>query len=375
MFVAVERPEFDLYVNPQIRICADLKGKREACMLELSIAFSRNPRLRPLVDGTVAPSNIKLNFIESHPAELFFRNLKYDEFDVSEMSISDFLIAREKRGNSKWQWSPLPMFYLKAFLWFNMYVSVQSNITSAADLGGKRVGVPDYQMTAALWMRIVLRELYGIQPADIVWFNGRTTEASHGAILGLDKDPPRGVTLNWLTEADTFDRMLDKGEIDAAFGFFPRPRNEQQNFKDIDRYGGTPLEGNPRIRKLFPDGGRRVITEFYEKTGIMPINHLVIVQDRILQEHPWVALELYKAFERSKELSYQRAREFGSAYVLFPEAVLKDQAGVFGSDPYPQGVKANRTMLERLFRGSFEESLTKKLAKVEEVFYHTTLDT
>src|SRR5919204_1958342 len=103
-------------------------------MLELTIAFSKNPRLKPLIDGTVKPQNIKLNFVEVHPAELFFRNLKYDEFDVTEMSISDFLIARERRDQARWRWSALPVFLLKAFLWLNLYVNTKSKIESAADL-------------------------------------------------------------------------------------------------------------------------------------------------------------------------------------------------------------------------------------------------
>jgi 4,5-dihydroxyphthalate decarboxylase len=345
-------------------------------MLELTIAFSRNPRLLPLIDGTVGPQNVKLNFVESHPAELFYRNLKYDEFDVTEMSISDFLIARERRDAGRWQWAALPIFFLKAFyLWPAMYVSAESGIKSPADLKGKRVGVPDYQMTAALWIRVVLNELYGIQPSDITWYNGRTKEVSHGAMLGLYKDPPPGVTLNWLDESQTFDRMLDEGQIDAATGFYPRRSGAGQNFIDIDRYGGTRMEGNPRIRKLLSDGGREIIVEYYGKAGIIPVNHMVVVQERILAQHPWLALEIYKAFRRSKEVAFERAREIGAGYLLFADHSFQEQANIFGEDPYLQGVRANRKMLEVLFQGSFEQGLTKKLARVEEVFYPTTLDT
>ena len=164
-------------------------------MLDLTIAFSKNPRLTPLIERAVTPENINLNFVQIHPAELFFRNLKFDEFDVTEMSISDFLIAREKSDGSRWRWSALPVFLLKAFLWLNLYVNEQSQIKSAADLKGKRIGVPDYQMTAALWMRIVLEELYDIKPRDVDWYIGRTKDVSHGVLLGLDKDPPPGISL------------------------------------------------------------------------------------------------------------------------------------------------------------------------------------
>lgn len=344
-------------------------------MLELTIAFSKNARLNPLIERVVTPENIKLNFVQIHPAELFFRNLKYDEFDVTEMSISDFLIAREKSDGSRWRWSALPVFMLKAFLWLNLYVNNQSKIENPADLKSKRIGVPDYQMTAALWMRIILEELFGIKHHDVSWYIGRTKDVSHGALLGLDKDPPPGVTLHWLEENQTLDVMLDKGKIDAAFGFAPHYERGTENFRSIDRYGGTPIASNPRIRRLFSDGGRQIIIDYHKKTGIIPVNHMVVIQDRILDEHPWVALELYKAFKRSKEVAFEQARNSGAAYFLFVDEIVKQQAELFGTDPYPQGIRANARMLEVLTKSSLKEGLTKKLARIEEIFFSTTLDT
>jgi len=344
-------------------------------MLELTIAFSKNPRLNPLIDGTVRPQNVKLNFVQIHPAELFFRNLKYDEFDVTEMSISDFLIARERSDGTKWQWSALPVFLLKAFLWLNTYVNNSSRVESAADLKGKRFGVPDYQMTAALWMRIVLQELYGIEHRDVQWYVGRTKDVSHGVLLGLDKDPPPGVSLNWLGEDQTLDRMLDEGQIDAAWGFAPHYERGSENFRSFDRYGGTPIAGNPRIRRLFRDGGKSIMTEYYQKTGVFPVNHMVVVKKHILENNPWAALELYKAFSRSKELAFEQARTVAAGYFFFVEELDKQQSAIFGSDPYPLGIRANAKMLNVLMQASFKEGLTKKLARVEEIFYPTTLDT
>ena len=344
-------------------------------MLELTIAFSKNPRLNPLIDGTVKPQNVKLNFVQIHPAELFFRNLKYDEFDVTEMSISDFLIARERTDGTKWQWSALPVFLLKAFLWLNTYVNNSSRVESAADLKGKRFGVPDYQMTAALWMRIVLQELYGIEHRDVQWYVGRTKDVSHGVLLGLDKDPPPGVSLNWLREDQTLDRMLDESQIDAAWGFAPHYERGSENFRSFDRYGGTPIAGNPRIRRLFRDGGKSIVTEYYQKTGVFPVNHMVVVKKHILENNPWAALELYKAFSRSKELAFEQARTVAAGYFFFVEELDKQQSAIFGSDPYPLGIRANAKMLNVLMQASFKEGLTKKLARVEEIFYPTTLDT
>jgi 4,5-dihydroxyphthalate decarboxylase len=214
------------------------------------------------------------------------------------------------------------------------------------------------------------------EPSDITWYNGRTREVSHGAILGMYEDSPLGIKLNWLNEKQTFDAMLDRGDIDAATGFYPSRRADAvRNFIDVDRYGGTPIEGNPRIRKLVADGGRELMVAYHKKTGIIPVNHMLIVQQRILAEHPWVALEIYKAFQRSKEVAFERTRDYGAAYLLFADSSFQDQARIFGQDPYPQGVNANRKMLEVLFQGSFTQGLTKKMARIDDIFYPTTLDT
>ena len=118
-------------------------------------------------------------------------------------------------------------------------------------------------------------------------------------MLGLDKDPPPGISLHWLDESQTLDVMLNEGQIDGAWGFAPHYDRGTENFKNIDRYGGTPIIGNARIRRLFSDGGRSIITDYHQKTGIIPVNHRVVVKQHILDKYPWVALELYKAFSRS----------------------------------------------------------------------------
>lgn len=342
--------------------------------LKLTVGFSPNPRIQPLIEGAVKPQNIELDFVLSHPGELFYRNLKYDEFDVFEMSISDYLISRERREKGRWQWSALPVFLSKAFMWLNLFVHTGAKINQLGDLKGKRVGIPDYPMTAALWMRILLKELYGVKPTDIFWHVGRLKELSHGGLLGLDRNPPPGISLSWLTEEQTFDLMLDRGELDAAYGFLPGPGGEK-SFRSIDRYGGTPIDGNPRIKKLFKDGGRGVIVEYVKRTGVIPANHMVAVQNRLLEENPWVALELYKAFQRSKEAAYERARQSEGAFYLFPGEDRQRQAAIFGIDPYPLGLRDNKKMLETVFQSSSEEGLTNRTATAEDIFYRTTLDT
>jgi 4,5-dihydroxyphthalate decarboxylase len=343
--------------------------------LRLTMGFSDNSRVQPLKDGTVKPQNIDLECITLDPSALFQRNLLYDEFDVSEMSISEALLAIERRDGAQWDWSALPVFLSRGHVWPTLYVNTASGITSLGDLKGKRIGVPDYDMTAALWFRITLKDLYGIEARDNVWYNGRTRELSHGGALGLDKDGPVGVTHHWLTVDQTLDVMLDRGEIDACTAMRQGDRVTAGDATVIDRYGGTPINGNPRIRKLLEDNGRGVVYEYYRKTGFFHANHNVIVQNRILREHPWVALELFYAFQRSKEVAYERARRSQAAYLYFPGKDLQEQAAVLGADPYPIGIRAMGKNIERAIQGSFEQGLLRKPLRLEDVYYRTTLRT
>ena len=343
--------------------------------LRLTMAFSDNPRVQPLKDGTVKPQNIDLECITLNPSALFQRNLLYDEFDVSEMSISETLLAIERRDGSKWDWSAIPVFLSRGHVWPTLYVNTASGITSLADLKGKRIGVPDYDMTAALWFRITLKDLHGIEARDNVWYNGRTKELSHGGALGLDKAGPVGITHHWLTVDQTLDVMLDRGEIDACTAIRQSDRVTAGDTTVIDRYGGTSINGNPRLRKLLEDDGKGVVYEYYQKTGFFHANHNVIVQNRILRDHPWVALELFNAFQRSKEIAYARARRSQSAYLYFPGKDVQEQTAVLGEDPYPIGIRTMGKNIERAIQGSLEQGLLRKPLRLEDVYYRTTLKT
>jgi 4,5-dihydroxyphthalate decarboxylase len=169
--------------------------------------------------------------------------------------------------------------------------------------------------------------------------------------------------------------MLDRGEIDACTAIRPSSRVTAGDTTVIDRWGGTQITGNPRLRKLLPDDGKAVVFEYYRKTGFFQANHHVIVQNRILRDHPWVALELFDAFRRSKEIAYQRAGRHASAYLYFPSTERQEQAAVLGEDPYPLGLRAMGRNVERAIRGSMEQGLLTKPLRLEDIYYRTTLDT
>ena len=282
--------------------------------LKMTVAFSGNPRVQPLVDGRVKPENIDLEVVTVEEGMLFYPNLQYDEFDASEMPISETLLAKERGDGSRWDWSALPVFLSRGHFCLGVLVNTTSGIEHLGDLKGKRIGVPDYHMTAALWMRCAMKDLYGIEASDNVWYNGRTKDFSHGG--------PPGVTHYWLEADQYLDQMLDLGELDAAV-FSPGTGLAPGHTVSMDRYGGTPLTGNPRIRPLLDDGGRG-------------------------------AMALFKAFQESKELAYQDARRQRSTYLYFQGNDEQDHAAIFEENTYPLGLKAMRP---------------------EDIYYPSTLDT
>jgi 4,5-dihydroxyphthalate decarboxylase len=291
-----------------------------------------------------------------------------------EMSIACALMAMERSDGARWNWKALPVFLSKSFLFIHLYAHAASGIRSLADLKGKKVGAPDYPMDAILWLCIMLKELHGVEIKDIAWYNGRAKRVSHGAVLSLDKEPPEGIHLEWIPETDTLDLMLDRNELDAAL-LIPSSFQRIGDFETIDRYGGVPVLSNPKFVNLFKDRGRAVVTEYFRRTGVIPPNHIIVVKEKLLREHPWVALELYKAFRRSKEVAYERARELRSTVLLFGGNDLEEQAATFGEDPYPLGIRANRKMFDIAVQGCLSQGLIKKKLSAEEVFHSTTLDT
>ena len=344
--------------------------------LKLNIAFSDNQRIQPLRDGTVKPEGIELNFIDMGAGWIFHRNLYYDEFDASEMSISSTLVAMERRGNTgKWDWSALPVFLSSGGLVWSVrtYVNTKSGVNTLEELKGKRIGVPDYEMTAALWMKIVMKDMYGIEAGDNVWYNGRTEELSRDQALGFDKDPVPGVERHWMTENQTLDGMLANGELDAAFFFLPQAT--EGDTLTMERYGGTSIT-DPRIKLLLPDRGKALFAEYHKKFGHRhQPNHHVIVQNRILRKHPWAALELMRAFQKSKEVALRRQKAAMRAFFLYEGNDYSDQAGAYGEDLFPIGMRAMGKTAQRCIQGSLEQGLLRKDLKLEDVYFHTTLDT
>jgi 4,5-dihydroxyphthalate decarboxylase len=267
------------------------------------------------------------------------------------------MITKE-RPKDLWDWTAIPIFFSKAALGLNSYANAQAGIQSAADLKGKRFGIPDYTMTAGLWFRAQLKALYDILPQDMEWWVGRVGEHSHGAQMGMQENPPQGVTLKWADHEGQINEMLQSGELDAAF---------PAGSADID-----PSTG--KVRRLFEDGGRQFFADFQQKVGFLPVNHTVVVQRKLVEKEPWVAEALFEAFEASKQEAYRRDR---ASSMVFPRG-REDfdwQESVFGPDPFKSGFKANRDMLAMAAEQSNIDGLTRQRANIDELYWQSLRNT
>ncbi len=327
--------------------------------LQLSLIMGSNDRSRPVLDGSVKPDGIELTSTVAHPSEIFWRQLRFQEFDVSEMSLSSLFMAMA-HGNR--DWIALPIFTSRRFFHTWSWVRTDSGIQKPQDLKGKRVGVPEYQQTAALWSRGVLKHEFGVEPADIDWWMERTEERSHGGATGFQ--PPAGVRFNRIPGDQSIGTLLADGKLDATLLYLT-----DNNLVDRSR---ITLEGNPDFRLLFPNPaaeGRR----YFEKTGIYPINHGMVVRRSIYEQHPWVALNIFNAFRQARDRSAARLRELASTHLelglLGPEA-----RKALAVDPYPYGVKSNQKVLETVAEYSHEQGLTPRVMQMEEIFAPSTLD-
>lgn len=301
-----------------------------------------NPRVLPLLDGTVSPTGIDLTWDTGDAGDLHERHLRDAAHDVFEFSISNYLVTRD-RPRDLWDWVMIPVYASKATLGINTWVNVDSGIETGADLRGADFGIPDYTMTAGLWMRAQMRELWGIGPGDIDWYVGRAGQQSHGRQLGFGDQPPAGITLHWSSPTEV-DQMLQSGEIDAAFPALDVP---------LDTTSG-------RVRRLFPDRGRRFFADYFAATGFLPVNHVVLVRRAVIEAHPWVAESLLDAFEAAKREAYRRDRTAAGVFRGGNDD-MREQGEIYGDDPFPYGLAANAAMLKTAARQSHHDGLVSEV--------------
>ena len=328
-------------------------------LLTLSLALSDNERTRPITQGRIRMQGARLVPTVIHPSEMFWRQLKYADFDVSEMSLSSLFIATA-RGDRRWV--ALPIYTSRLFFHTNILIRTDRGIERPQDLAGKRVGVPEYQQTAALWSRGILQHEFGVKAQDIEWFMERGPDKSHGGATGFK--PPEGVRLNQIPATTNIGEMLINGELDATLLYL-----NERNL--VDR-STTDLSQTSLVRPLFIDK----LTEtqrYFQKTGLFPINHTVVMRRELYEQHPWLALNLYHAFMAAKQEVEHETAETLRAYCETGLIHASAQQGL-KADPKAYGIKASRPVLETIAQYVHEQGLTDRRVALEEFFAPSTME-
>jgi len=323
--------------------------------LRLSLGCWDYDRTRALMDGTVVPDGIDLNYLNMPVEETFFRMLRHREFDVAEMSLSSYTVSLFKPERP---FIAIPVFPSRFFRHSCIYVNAGAGIREPKDLIGKRIGTPEYQMTAPVWIRGILDEHYGVPVDSVTYVTGGEEEPGRPEKLKIDLPP--NIKVEQIGPTQTLSQMLLDGEIDALH---------------TARMPSTFLTGKGKVTRLFPDF-EAVEREYFRNTGIFPIMHTLVIRREIYEANRWVAQSLYKAFVQAQQVAYQNLRETAALKIMHPwllgnmEAVIKEM----GEDFWAYGFENNRKTLETFLRYHHQGGLSKKLLTPEDLFAPETFE-
>ncbi len=313
--------------------------------LQLTLACGDYDFLRPLINGEVQAQGVDLNVLTMPSPERHGRMLRHEEFDVCELSLVGYLVARD-RGCS---YTAIPVFPHRRFRHSYMVKRAGCGIEKPSDLNGKRVALDTLQNSAGLWMRGILQDHYGLEPKTIEWWCQEEED--------IPFEPAKWMKVERVPRGKNVDRMLLDGELDAAF--YPETLPSIRN-------------GSAKVAPLFPDSKAAEI-DYYKKSGIFPIMHTVVVKNHILEQHPWLGISLVRAFQRAKELCYERMTDPRSFALVWVQELLREQREIFGPDPWPYNLDDNRKALEAVIRYEYEEGMIKDKPKVEDLFFPPSL--
>jgi len=321
-------------------------------LLNLSIAIGDYDRNRPLIDGAVKIDGVDPVFMKLVPEEIFFRAFRSGDFDICELSLSSFTL---KTAMENCPYVGVPAFVSRCFRHTSIFVRTD-RIKKPQDLKGRKVGVPEYQLTANVWARAILEDDFGVKPSDIEWIRGGIEHAARPEKIAVNL--PSDVRLRDAPEGMTISELLLRGEIDG----FIAPR--------------APAVQSPNIGWLFSDpmaAGK----DYFKRTGIFPIMHLIGVRRTLAEKQPWLPAAVLKAFEQSKKQAVEQLSDVSATKVTLPfvEEQLKAARELMGEDFWPYGVDANRKTLAAFLRHHYGQGISPRLVKVEELFHPATLET
>jgi 4,5-dihydroxyphthalate decarboxylase len=318
--------------------------------LELTLAcLDYLDRTRALIDGTVKPHGITLRCTRFTPYDLFQRVAQRVEFDVAEMSFSTYA-SLLSRGDARY--IAIPVFLSRHFRHGFIFVCGGSDIHVPADLIGRKVGVPEYEMTAAMWQRAILQHDFGIRPDQLLWLQGG--ELTPGYMPRQQLRSPRGVSIGNIPDDRTLHEMLAGGEIDALL---------------CPHQPSALLDGSGRVRRLFPNYVE-LEQEYLKRTGFFPIMHLMVLRRALYAEHPWVANALVEAFGAARDAGWRRLTELGALAVMLPwlPAELEQVVRTMGPTFWAYGFQENYSILNAMCQYSYEQELSARLLEPEELF-------
>ena len=317
--------------------------------LPLTLACGPYDRTEALRTGAVQPEGIDLKYVSiQSPPEIFVRMIRNQEFDVSEMSSAVYL---RRRAKGDFPFVAIPVFPSRMFRHSFVFVNTKSGIKTAKDLEGRRVGVLAYGQTAAVWIRGILKDEYGAAWTKMRWFVGGLEESR--PTDELDERPAADFSLEFIGEGQTLSGMLESGELDALLGAI-QP---------------SCFGRSPHVQRLFPNA-RETEREYYRKTGVFPIMHTLVIREAVYKQDPWIAESLFRAFQQAKELCLRQAHYSAALRYTLPWLLseLEEMDALFGPDPWPYGLEANRKTLETLTRYLVDQRLLDRAAGLEELF-------
>jgi len=320
---------------------------------QLSMALSHYDRHIPLFDGSVTVEGAEVRVLEvgqssplKHGQDRHERMLQKGEFDICELSLSNYLIAKS-RGMP---FTAIPVFPRRLFSLSQMWVNMNAGIRSPRDLIGKKVGLSTFQTTLSVLARGDLQAEYGVPWRQIDWYISKDE--------AVPLKPMEGVKMQVLKAGQKMGAVLERGEIDALM--MPHPPKEA-------------LRGDGNIRRLFVDP-KAEETKYFRKNSFYPIMHVVAFKDDVLANHPSLATSVMAAFDRAKQICMEYYDDPNWSRFVWGRHLFEEERKVFGDDPWPHGVKKNRANLERFIGYSLDQGLMEKKLEVEELFAGSTLD-
>lgn len=323
--------------------------------LQLSLAVGNYDRTRAIFDGRAPIEGCEIIAVALEPEEAFHRAFKYHEFDITEISLSSHTMTTA-RGEA--HYAGIPAFVSRLFRHSGIYIRTDRGIHRPSDLKGKTIGLPEYQITANVWLRGILQDEYGVHPRDIKWRNGGEEEPGRNERASI-KLPP-DIDLQPIPSDRTLSDMLEKGELDAVIGA---------------RAPSCFLRGASHVARLFPDYPA-VEEAYFRKTRIFPIMHLIGIRRSLVELHPWLPVSVFKAFLKAKDLCMADLGQIGHLSTSLPWSVAEYYRlrQLMGEDFWSYGLEENRHVLETLARYSYDQGLSARLLPVEEMFGPSTHD-